>query len=55
MKFSEKGQVSLHGANQVAGVDFRDFTQKEQSGMEFSSEFGMNVRAVKKLKNKKGN
>ena len=46
MKFSEKDQTSLSGGNQVLGVDFHDFIQKEQSAnlIELASEFGVNVR-----------
>ncbi|CAK6476346.1 hypothetical protein BFRIG_03712 [Peribacillus frigoritolerans] len=52
MKFSEKDQTSLSGGNQVLGVDFHDFIQKEQSAnlVELASEFGVNIRTVKNLK-----
>ncbi|USK58923.1 hypothetical protein [Peribacillus asahii] len=52
MKFSEKGQTSLTGSNQLNGVDFHDFIQKEQSAnlIELASEFGVNVRTIKNLK-----
>jgi hypothetical protein len=52
MKFSEKDQTSLSGGNQVLGVDFHDFIQKEQSAnlVEMASEFGVNVRTIKNLK-----
>ncbi|MGE7182729.1 hypothetical protein ACQKKK_01755 [Peribacillus sp. NPDC006672] len=52
MKFSEKDQTSLSGGNQVLGVDFHDFIQKEQSSnlVELASEFGVNVRTIKNLK-----
>lgn len=56
MKFSEKGQTSLNGANQLFGVDFHDFTQKEQgaSMMKLAAEFGLNVKDVKNLKRQLG-
>ncbi|WP_026693810.1 hypothetical protein [Peribacillus kribbensis] len=52
MRFSEKGRISTSGANQVFGVDFHDFMQKEESStvMELASEFGLDVREVKNLK-----
>ncbi|MDF9760370.1 hypothetical protein OKW24_002143 [Peribacillus simplex] len=52
MKFSEKNQTSLSGGNQVLGVDFHDFIQKEQSSnlVELASEYGVNVRTIKNLK-----
>lgn len=54
MKFSEKGQTTLNGANQVLGVDFHDFIQKEHSAnlVELASEFDVNVRTIKNLKKK---
>ena len=56
MKFSEKDQTSLSGGNQVLGVDFHDFIQKEQSAnlVELASEFGVNVRTIKNLKKRFG-
>ena len=52
MKFSEKGQTSIHSASQLLGVDFRDVIQKEESThlLEFSTEFNMDARTVKKMK-----
>ncbi|MDQ0219314.1 hypothetical protein [Peribacillus cavernae] len=56
MKFSEKGQTSLNGENQLLGVDFHDFIQREQgaSDIELASEFGLSVKDVKKLKKRLG-
>ena len=52
MKFSEKAQTTLNGGNQVLGVDFHDFIQKEHSAnlVEMASEFEVNVRTIKNLK-----
>ena len=52
MKFSEKGQTSMKGDNQVFGIDFHDFIQKQQSNdlMELAEEFGTNIRTIKKMK-----
>lgn len=52
MKFSEKGQMSLKGSNQLMGVDLHDFLQKEQSSnlVELASEFGVDVRTIKTIK-----
>ncbi|WP_199880596.1 hypothetical protein [Bacillus massiliglaciei] len=49
MKFSEKGQTSLSGENQMMGMDFQDFIQKEQSQgiMAAASDFVINNRTVK--------
>jgi hypothetical protein len=51
MRFSEKGMASF-GENQLFGVDFHDFIQKEQSShvVELASEFGLSLRDVRKLK-----
>ena len=57
MKFSEKNQTSVNGVNQLFGVDFHDFIQREQgdsSTVELASEFGLSVREVNKLKKKMG-
>ncbi|WP_174234328.1 hypothetical protein [Bacillus sp. V59.32b] len=54
MRFSEKGETSLNGENQLHGVDFHDFIQKEQGAnlVELASEFGLNMRDARKLKKK---
>ncbi|MEC2054537.1 hypothetical protein I6J18_19355 [Peribacillus psychrosaccharolyticus] len=57
MKFSEKNQTSVKGVNQLLGVDFHDFIQREQgdsSTIELASEFGLTFREVNKLKKKIG-
>ncbi|WP_180954457.1 hypothetical protein [Bacillus sp. V5-8f] len=56
MKFSEKGQTCLNGENQVFGVDFHDFIQKQQGSdlMELASEFGLTMRDARNLKRKLG-
>ena len=52
MRFSDKGMSAQQGENQLIGVDFHDFMQKEQSSnmIELASEFGLTVRDVRKLK-----
>lgn len=52
MRFSEKGNSASFGENQLFGVDFHDFIQKEQSTntVELASEFGLSLRDVRKLK-----
>ncbi|WP_210366786.1 hypothetical protein [Bacillus sp. REN3] len=56
MRNSEKGQFSSFGENQLFGVDFHDFIQREQSShaVELASEFGLSLRDVKKLKKQLG-
>ncbi|MDQ0156079.1 hypothetical protein [Robertmurraya andreesenii] len=52
MRYSDKGMSIQQGENQLFGVDFHDFFQKEQSSnmVELASEFGLSVRDVRKLK-----
>jgi hypothetical protein len=52
MRFSDKGMSASFGENQLFGVDFHDFIQKEQSSqvVELASEFGLSLRDVRKLK-----
>jgi len=52
MRFSEKGQLSNQGVNQILGVDLHDFIQKEQGStyLELASEFGLSLNDVRKLK-----
>lgn len=52
MRFGEKGMSAQLGENQLFGVDFHDFIQKEQSSnmVELASEFGLSVKDVRKLK-----
>lgn len=52
MRFSDKGMAIQQGENQLFGVDFHDFLQKEQSSnmVELASEFGLTMRDVRKLK-----
>ncbi|WP_170110112.1 hypothetical protein [Peribacillus acanthi] len=54
MRFSDKGNMSHSGENQLFGVDFHDFIQKEQNSdmYELATEFGLNMREVRKLKKK---
>jgi hypothetical protein len=52
MKFSDKGAQSFTHHNQVFGVNFHDFIQREasSSSVELASEFGLTLRDVKTLK-----
>lgn len=52
MRFSEKAFTTHDGENQIFGVDFHDFIQKEKNSnmVELASEFGLSLRDVKKLK-----
>ena len=52
MRHSEKGHSAQLGENQVFNVDLHSFIQKEQSSnmIELASEFGLNLRDVKKMK-----
>jgi hypothetical protein len=52
MRFSEKSEHSHQIKNQLFGVDFHDFIQKEPDStfIELASEFGISVRDVKTLK-----
>ncbi len=52
MKRTEKNNISHNGMNQLFGIDFHDFIQREQSSsmVELASEFGLPVHEVKKLK-----
>jgi hypothetical protein len=52
LKFNDKAQRSLNAENQLMGVNFHDFIQREQNAdsMELASEFGLNLREVKRLK-----
>lgn len=52
MRFGDKGMSAQQGENQLFGVDFHDFIQKEQNQnmVELASEFGLTVRDVRKLK-----
>ncbi|MBP2240543.1 hypothetical protein J2Z40_001100 [Cytobacillus eiseniae] len=52
MRFSDKGVSTQSGENQLFGVDFHDFIQKEQGSnmVELATEFGLTVKDVRKLK-----
>jgi len=52
MKFSSKGEQSFTHRNQLFGVNFHDFIQREASttSVELASEFGLDLREVKALK-----
>ncbi len=52
MRYSDKALSTHDGDNQIFGVDFHDFIQKEKNSnmVELASEFGLSIRDVKKLK-----
>lgn len=52
MRSSEKGISAFQGENQLFGVDFHDFIQKEQQSntVELASEFGLSSVDVRKIK-----
>lgn len=54
MRFGEKGMSAQSGENQLFGVDFHDFIQKEQSSnmIELASEFGITLKDVRRVKKK---
>ncbi|MBD3107874.1 hypothetical protein IEO70_05795 [Bacillus sp. AGMB 02131] len=56
MRNNEKNGIVNSGLNQVFGIDFHDFIQREQSNtmVELASEFGLQVREVKSLKKQLG-
>jgi hypothetical protein len=56
MRFSEKGEQVARGNQQVFGVNFHDFIEKENAttSMELASEFGLSLREVKQLKKRLG-
>lgn len=56
MRNNEKNGIINSGLNQVMGIDFHDFIQREQSNtmVELASEFGLQVREVKSLKKQLG-
>lgn len=56
MRYNQKVETSSNGTNQVFGVDFHDFIQKQEnsSNMELAEEFGVSLKDVKTLKQKLG-
>nr|WP_307256614.1 RNA polymerase subunit sigma-70 [Oikeobacillus pervagus] len=54
MRANEKSLMSSNGENQIFGVDFHHFIQKEQesNSIELASEFGLSLREVQLLKKK---
>lgn len=52
MRNSSKAMSATTGENQLFGVDFHDFIQREQQAnmYELASEFGLTLGDVKKLK-----
>ncbi|MGN1387280.1 MAG: hypothetical protein ACI4XS_11790 [Bacillus sp. (in: firmicutes)] len=56
MRNNEKNGIINSGMNQLMGIDFHDFIQREHSTtmVELASEFGLQVREVKNLKKQLG-
>lgn len=56
MRNNEKNSLMQSGMNQIMGIDFHDFIQKEQNDtmVELATEFGLQVREVKSLKKRLG-
>ncbi|MDQ0214596.1 hypothetical protein J2S13_000992 [Oikeobacillus pervagus] len=54
VRANEKSLMSSNGENQIFGVDFHHFIQKEQesNSIELASEFGLSLREVQLLKKK---
>ncbi|MDX8359456.1 MULTISPECIES: hypothetical protein [Bacillaceae] len=52
MRYSEKSAISGKEGNQLFGVDFHDFIQRENDStlIELASEYGLAVKDIKKLK-----
>ncbi|WP_200792878.1 hypothetical protein [Bacillus massilinigeriensis] len=56
MRSGSKHASTVVGENQLFGIDFHDFIQKEQSAnmIELASEFSLSIRDVKNLKKQLG-
>ncbi|MFZ3588285.1 hypothetical protein ACOI1C_03200 [Bacillus sp. DJP31] len=56
LRYSEKGEFCAKGTQQVFGVSFHDFIERENAttSMELASEFGLSLREVKHLKKRLG-
>jgi hypothetical protein len=56
MRHNEKAKIAQNGGEQLFGVDFHDFIQKEQalSNYELAEEFSIDLGSIKKLKKKLG-
>lgn len=52
MRFSEKGSSVQQGPQEIFGVDFHEFIERESNAntFELASEFGLTIRDVRKLK-----
>jgi hypothetical protein len=52
MRHSDKGETSHYNSNDVFGVNFHEFAEKEQQSnlYELASEYGLSLREAKKLK-----
>ncbi|MGM0844123.1 MAG: RNA polymerase subunit sigma-70 [Bacillota bacterium] len=54
MRASEKGMSSFDGENQLFGVNFHSFMEREKNtdSFELASEFGLTLAGVRQLKKK---
>ncbi|MGD7056402.1 RNA polymerase subunit sigma-70 [Rossellomorea aquimaris] len=54
LRSSEKGFMNANGDNQLFGVDFHQFLEREKDALnvELASEFGLSLKEVKLLKKK---
>jgi hypothetical protein len=54
MRSSDKNFMSANGENQLYGMDFHHFVEREKDALnvELASEFGLSLREVKLLKKK---
>ena len=52
MRLSHKGMTVHAGENQLFGMDFHDFIQKDQNACltEIAAEFGVSANEVRKVK-----
>lgn len=52
LRYGNKDTSAIEGENQLFGVDFHDFIQRQQQAnmFELASEFGLSLMDVKKLK-----
>jgi hypothetical protein len=54
MRASEKSRMSSDGGNQLFGVNFHNFMEREKNtdSFELASEFGLTLAGVRQLKKK---
>lgn len=56
MRNNEKNGMTSNGANQLFGIDFHHFIEKQESAtnLELAQEFGVSLKDVRLLKQKLG-